>query len=250
MSGRGEDLVVIIHGLGSSSQSFAPFLTALESLPACILAPEIPGHGLASSASQEYLTIEGMAEYVSQMIAGYADRCSSVHLVGHSLGGAVGLDLVGISPIPVASFVNVEGNLISSDCGSSRVVAASPPEDALRAATTIAEAQYAATRRPCFLNWARSLQDSSPQALHRTSESLVAASDSGRLLRAFMDLEIPKVYVYGADSANDEVLDHLGDTATIRVADADHFPMEDQPGPFTRAVIEWMRPHMTLASER
>jgi pimeloyl-ACP methyl ester carboxylesterase len=65
-------------------------------------------------------------------------------------------------------------------------------------------------------------------------------TDSGRLLRGFVDVGVPKVYVYGADSANSEVLEQIGDIPTRRIADADHFLMDDQPDEFTRATSDWL----------
>ena len=241
-SGDGEDLAVILHGLGCSKESFAPLWTTLENRSVCVLAPDLPGHGLTASISDEYLTVGGMATYVSRIIGDYEGRCSRVHVIGHSLGGAVGLHLVEESPIRVVSFVNVEGNLVSSDCGASRAIVASRPEDAARTGASVVAALGTENHRPSFHLWAGWLKNSSPLALHATAASLVAESDDGRLLQAFTDLAVPKTYVYGADSANPIVLQQLRDTTTIRIADADHLLMEDQPEKFTQAVTEWLQP--------
>ena len=243
-SGTGEDLVVILHGLGCSKQSFAPLWTALESWSVSVLAPDLPGHGLAATVSDEFLTVSGMAAYVSRIVGDHDHRCSRVHVIGHSLGGAVGLHLVQESPIPVVSFVNVEGNLVSSDCGASRAIAGSQPQDAARTGASVVEALGVENHRPSYQLWAGWLENSPPAALHATAGSLVAESDHGRLLQAFTDLAIPKTYVYGSDSANPKVLQLLRDITAIRIADADHLVMEDQPAQFTQAVIEWLQPQL------
>ena len=76
------------------------------------------------------------------------------------------------------------------------------------------------------------------EALHASARSLVAWSDSGRLLEMFLELSVPKAYVYGARSANPDVLVHLDSVPKYRIADAGHFIMIDQPAALSRAIAE------------
>jgi pimeloyl-ACP methyl ester carboxylesterase len=237
--------VVVLHGLGGSTRSFEQLRTTLETRQVAVLAPDLPGHGLSNSVEAKYLNIEGMARYVRRMLADYERRFSRIHLVGHSLGAAVGLDLVGLSPVPVVSFMSVEGNLVSSDCVASRAIASTTSEDATRVATRTVERLHSTTGRQSFRTWACSLQNMQPKALHRIATSLVAETDSGRLLRGFVDLGVPKVYVYGSDSTNSEALEMIGDIPTRRIADADHCLMDDQPDEFTRATSDWLDQQIT-----
>ena len=205
-----DDLVLVLHGLGGSARSFEPLKDVLSGLGVVVLAPDLPGHGLATRVGEEYLTVAGMARYMLQVIADHEDRFSRVHLVGHSLGGAVALHVVGASPIPVVSLVNVEGNLVSSDCGVSRAIAVAEPRYAVEVATATVRTLYSANGRKSFEAWADRFATMTAAQLHTTAVSLVAKSDTGELLDAFQHLAIPRIYVYGEDSANEDAVEQIG----------------------------------------
>lgn len=76
--------LVLIHGFGSESASWRPFLAAF-SRPMPILSIELPGHGAAAD-----LEAGGFDDLVAHAEAELAAQGVSVaHLAGHSLGGAV-----------------------------------------------------------------------------------------------------------------------------------------------------------------
>ncbi len=116
-------------------------------------------------------------------------------------------------------------------------------------ATITAETLHSTTGRQSFLTWARALQDMQPEALHGIATSLVDETDSGRLLKGFVDLGVPKFYIYGSDSASSEALAMIGDIPTRRIADADHFVMDDQPDEFTRTTSDWLDRQLTRHRE-
>lgn len=234
------NLLLVLHGLGGSARSFEPLKDVLSGLGVVVLAPDLPGHGLATRVGEEYLTVAGMARYMLQVIADHDDRFSRVHLVGHSLGGAVALHVVGASPIPVVSLVNVEGNLVSSDCGVSRAIAVAEPRDAVEVTTATVRSLYSANGRQSFEAWADRFATMTAAQLHTTAVSLVAESDTGELLDAFQNLAIPRIYMYGEDSANEDAVKQIGAIPTVRITEADHFVMDDQPDAFTEAVSHWL----------
>ena len=78
------------------------------------------------------------------------------------------------------------------------------------------------------------------EAFHACAKSLVAWSDSGRLLEIFQALAVPKAYVYGERSANPDVLSRLAGVPTYLVADCGHFVMIEKPDALARVVAEVM----------
>lgn len=90
---RGEgDPLVLIHGFGADLDGWRPFVQALAPGRA-ILAVDLPGHGLSRLSGR--LDLPGLAETVAAAVAA-AVAGSPVHLIGHSLGGAVA-SLVAVS---------------------------------------------------------------------------------------------------------------------------------------------------------
>lgn len=82
-TGEGEPLV-LVHGFGADLDSWRPFLQAISGNRP-VYAVDLPGHG-ASPASGP-LDLAGIADQVATAVAAACE--GSVHLVGHSLGGAV-----------------------------------------------------------------------------------------------------------------------------------------------------------------
>ena len=61
--------------------------------------------------------MEGMTATVRDLLRDHATETARLHVVVHSMGGAIGVPLAEQTPIPLASFINVEGNLVGADCG-------------------------------------------------------------------------------------------------------------------------------------
>src|SRR5580658_1351748 len=88
--GGGEPVLVLLHGLGATGDvwnGWRPLLA--RRWPGRWLAPDLPGHG-GSPPLSEY-TFGGLAE----ALAGLGASGSPAVVLGHSLGGAVGLALAG-----------------------------------------------------------------------------------------------------------------------------------------------------------
>ena len=86
--GEGRPLV-LVHGLGSSSESWAPVLDALAASRE-VVAVDLPGHG-RTPASEADLTFAGMVDAVDRFLDD--EGLSGVDLVGSSIGGRVVLEL-------------------------------------------------------------------------------------------------------------------------------------------------------------
>jgi len=76
--------IVLIHGFGSDTASWRPFLGAFTR-PVPILSIDLPGHGKAADVEAD--SFDDLVAYVENELA--AHDVAVAHLVGHSLGGAV-----------------------------------------------------------------------------------------------------------------------------------------------------------------
>jgi pimeloyl-ACP methyl ester carboxylesterase len=90
--GRGPDLLVLLHGLGATGAVWQPLLAAAKGhWHARWLTLDLPGHG--ASPPQARYDIGDIAASVARTVAPHADARGRIVVLGHSLGGAVGLAL-------------------------------------------------------------------------------------------------------------------------------------------------------------
>jgi 3-oxoadipate enol-lactonase len=97
ITGQG-DPVVMIHGLGGTSNTFQPLMGALSGYH--VIRPDMPGSG-RSGMPLEALSIAGHAAAVLAMLQGMG--ITRTHLVGHSMGTLVCQHIAETSPDCVAS---------------------------------------------------------------------------------------------------------------------------------------------------
>lgn len=118
--GRGP-LLVCLHGAYCNRGDFA-CIFACKALQRCgVVAFDLPGHGgsskipaAAGAAANFPAALEEMAEVVLFGLEALGLASAPCIVVGHSLGGAVGLLLSGRLP-DLRSFVSLEGCLVASD---------------------------------------------------------------------------------------------------------------------------------------
>jgi pimeloyl-ACP methyl ester carboxylesterase len=101
--GRGEPLLILLHGLGATGDVWAGWRPLLaRRWPGRWLAPDLPGHG--GSPPLAAYTFDGLAAAV----AGLVPPAARVVVLGHSLGGVVGLALAGGRfPVPVHAVIGL-----------------------------------------------------------------------------------------------------------------------------------------------
>ena len=97
VGGDGEDLFLLLHGLGATARVWAPLVDTAP-WKARWLAPDLPGHG-GSPPGSTYDISEYVEALLPLLMRG-ALPAGSVTLVGHSLGGVIALALAGRHDIP------------------------------------------------------------------------------------------------------------------------------------------------------
>lgn len=106
-SGDGRGLLLLLHGLGATADVWTPLLAHLpDAWLGRWVAVDLPGHG--GSAPLARYSFGGLAAAVAETVAGARDADEPLVVVGHSLGGVVGLALAsGWFGVPVTGVVGL-----------------------------------------------------------------------------------------------------------------------------------------------
>ena len=113
--------VLWIHGLGESGLEFETTVGRPELGDYHHLIPDLPGYG-RSAWNEPVPDFDGLVDRLAFWLEGRGG--SPVVVVGHSMGGVLGLLLAERHPEKVRALVNVEGNISYDDCTYSGPAAA------------------------------------------------------------------------------------------------------------------------------
>ena len=225
------DLLFCIHGLGCNHAVYR-HIEAQPVLQSCsFLVPDLYGSGSSGRSDQFSYSMEDQAEICAGLLREFTYE--RLHLVAHSMGGAIALLLPPHVLDSAQSFANVEGNLIAEDCFASREVAEIP------------FGQFEAEMVPkLHLKYDEyvSFDLSSPLAYHRSARSLVEWSDSGKLLRKFLDLRCRKSYFYGDKNRDHPTVSATRSVPQVLIERSGHFMMEDNPTDFYSELAKFIGP--------
>ena len=173
----GDESIVLIHGLGSCKDCFRDIWGFPGYQRYTILTFDLPGFGDSDKSHNFSYGMEDHASIVKLLIQEL--NLGRVHIVGHSMGGAIGLLLAMEVGSFAKSFICLEGNLIGDDCGGSRSAIKYSLEEFERQGFHDLKSRISASEDTLFVGC---LSKCDPYAFYKSSESLVKWSDSGKLL--------------------------------------------------------------------
>lgn len=235
---QGDDLLILLHGLGCSKDSFDGAFRAPELSAYAICAIDFPGHGKSSKRlPSDLYSLEAYADVTRQVIdyvlAATSHDYQRLCVAGHSMGGAVAV-LVSEEDREVTSMVSIDGNLVSEDCG---LISRSIADQTVKRFAGKGYRDFRAALRhsaaPDDQAWARWSAHADPRAMHAAARSLVEWSDSGKLLEQFNAIE-QRAFVYGECDDKGYLIARLLGATVAAVPDAKHFMMVDNPTAFYR----------------
>jgi len=182
----GDELLLFLHGIGCSRESFQHFWNRPEFASCSALAMDFVGFGESPASENFSYRIEDHARVCARLLENFSDK--KLHAVAHSMGCAVALLFPDEILKSIRSFTSIEGNLIGADCGVvSRRVANSDPEKFAVEVFPEIQRQLAGVEKGYF-----ALETTNPKALFKSAQSLVAWSDSEILLEKFHALACQK----------------------------------------------------------
>lgn len=229
--------VVFLHGLGTSKEDYLDFVQRHEFAGRPFLAFDAPGAGATECDGLGEVDLPFLAETAHAMLE--RAGIGRFHVVGHLTGALTALLLAHKEPGRVLSFVNIKGVLAPEDCVLSReALNHRDPGDYL---FTLAERTRDAS---CYggglyaANLPNKLRRGAVPTLFR---SMVELADHGNLLRRFLSLPCPRMYLYGEQFAGLSYLPLL-DANGVELAEIPHsgqFPMYSNPVAMWRHIADF-----------
>lgn len=218
------ELVLFIHGLACSWDSFRNVLDKDYFPGKSLLLPDLAGFGDSSKPEDFSYTMENQAHLIDNLLANFPN--CNIHIAAHSMGGAIALLLNEDTLSRVKTFSNIEGNLIGEDCGmlSRGVISVNFTEycDNLYKKHLIEFNGHHQLR----------FEKTDPLVIYKSADSLVKWSDSGELLCKFKSLNCRKCYFYGEENNNMPVLKKLGPIEKFMISKSGHGLMTENPDEF------------------
>lgn len=251
-----DELIVFLHGIGCSKASFCDVWERRDFENFSILTLDMLGFGDSPQPSWFSYTMEEQAEVCEAVLRNFLDN-RRLHIVAHSMGGAVGLLLSEKLPGRIASFCSVEGNLIEADCFLTKIIKDSPfdlfenkifpnftSQNNFQTDPELTEEQKKLIQIMRDYQADFFLDKTTPAIFYKTAESLVSHSESGKLLTIFSELAGKKAYFYGSESSSVDVLAELKKYPAIEtqsISESGHFVMNDNPDEFYSALRDFLR---------
>jgi len=235
---KGRELIFFIHGLGCAKEHFDDAWSFDRLNEYSIVALDLPGFGDSPGHEDFSYNLLEHAEVCKKVIDSMPGF--RVHIVGHSMGGAVGLLLSDMIRERLESFVNVEGNLISQAGDISRRNASLTFEEFQKKQLPGMIFVTAVSHEPGMKLWSGCIRKSDKKGLYLSSQSLARWSESGILLEKFRGLACKKIYLYGEANSFMKVLRMLDGIPAVCISKSGHFPMNDNPMEFYNTLTDFL----------
>lgn len=234
------ETVVYLHGLGCSKTDFLEARNRPELQDYTLVGFDFPGCGSSSYPENITLEIDDLVEITHLVVS--ALKIDQFVNIGHSMGGLIALLYAERHGEHVKGFVNVEGNLASEDCFFSREVVQHSYSYFTTTLFTTLKQELAHSSNKGFQNYAEDLNSASGRAFFDCCPSLVEYSDHGNLIRRFIALRMPKLFVYGSENRGLSYLPILKEKGceTGEIPESNHFPGYDNPHAFYQAIAAFL----------
>ncbi len=233
--------IIFVHGLGCSKDDFINVTKAKELRDYELFSFDWPGAGESTYPKSKALEIKDLVKIINAFAIKFSVK--RFILVGHSVGAVAALLYVVKYPKKVAGFLNVEGSLVFQNAWWSR---------------KIKKAGFDIFRKKLFPDMVKDLKESKNRGFKRYSHQLSNVSiksyfdfsishakicKNEYLLKKFLKLKIPKVFIHGAkNKVWLPVIKELKKNSSIVkvIPKSHHFSFIDNPNEFYKILLAFL----------
>jgi pimeloyl-ACP methyl ester carboxylesterase len=230
------NLIVFLHGWGGAKECFSGAFLSEELKEYGICTIDLLGFGTSEKPEDFSYDLLDQANVIAAAVNSL--NAKKVYLVGHSMGGSIGL-LAAPLVKNLMIFINAESNLAPIGSAWDARIAANQPFWLFRSRTLpLLKSLLRLHPKQRMRVWAQWFDVASSLALHKSVQSLVNWSDSGKLLPLFIALP-HKAYIYSANGKRrKDVVPKLDASMVYKVPASGHAMMTDNPNDFYDTVAK------------
>jgi pimeloyl-ACP methyl ester carboxylesterase len=226
-----KETIVMLHGLGGAKENYYEACKSDVLADHTLIFFDNPGTGNSTYYEDFLLNVDDLAS-ISSLFIEQLDIPNFI-LCGTSMGGLTTLlYLKHYGQKKVKAYINIEGNLLPEDCMfSSKVVTYNFETFAAQIfPKTILEMR--ATGNTGYHIIANNLElNTNIKSYYNYSFSTVDYSATGDLLKQFIAMRIPKVFIYGQENSSLSYIPELiaGGVTVKEISNSNHFVFYDNP---------------------
>jgi len=231
----------MVHGLGGAKENYWCSMQSPSLRDYTLISFDNPGTGNSTYYHGQVLSVDDLAEITARFIRKL--KLKDFILTGTSMGGLTTLLYLKTQGVnDVIGYINIEGNLMPEDCMfSGKVVVHSFEQFAENVFPQTIRAMKAYAN-PGYHIIANNLQlNTDVRSYYEYSFQTVKYSSTGELLQQYIDLKIPRIFIYGERNS------HLSYIPILRergmdlkmIPESDHFVFYDNPAKLYEAMAEF-----------
>jgi pimeloyl-ACP methyl ester carboxylesterase len=197
-----KETLVLLHGLGGAKENYYEACKSVSLADHTLIFFDNPGTGNSTYYEDLPLNVDDLTAISSIFIDQLG--LSDFILCGTSMGGLTTLlYLKSKGQNKVKAYINIEGNLLPEDCMFSSKVITYDADTFIDQIFQKTISDMKANGNTGYHIIANNLQlNTNPRSYYHYSFQTVAYSATGELLKQFISLNIPKIFIYGQANAS------------------------------------------------
>lgn len=236
--------IVYIHGLGESGLCYEKLVSSGTLTRGMLhLIVDLPGYG-KSGQQDKVLSFNAIADHLALWLK--KQDITKAILIGHSMGGVLGLIMAERHKQLVAGLVDIEGNKSLGDCVfSGQAMGVSYPDFKNRVFPQLLDKVYKdGLKDQALRGYYASLRFADPRSFYHHARELVRISKTESLAQRLAKLQVPTLYLAavprGICERSHGLLKQHGCSVKI-VEPAGHWPFIEQPNQVIPLIAGFIR---------
>lgn len=233
--------LVFLHGLGCRKEDFSRVLELEAFKPYAILTFDVPGCGHSSYGDTAHLTVHDIVLILQKLLDYH--RIEDTYIIGHSMGGLVGLLFALQFPNRVRGLASIEGTYVLD----SRTMVGKIPdlvfERFLKRYKKIAYS-FQRMKDAGMRSYADTLKRiTNPRAYYDYGKSIIHCIMNDHLFEQYVSLSCPKLFMYGSKDCRTPLCLLARQSHGLNMAEipnSSYFPNYDNPNAFYNTLNAWI----------